>query len=314
MLRFLSCLFLLIVLTACRTGAENGNTNNATPYAATAVAFQTTTPSVTSTIIPPAMEVILPTPTVFTYTVVKGDTLSSIAQRNGVTLKSLLAANPSIQASVLSVGTKLVIPTDKAVFGDVVPSPAPLPVQQAHCWSEVSGGSWCFALLQNDFGGMLENLSVQFTLLDSNEQELASQTAYALLDILPAGKAMPISTHFPSPVQSGAVLRVQVLSAIRLLPGDVRYLPVMLDNTLVSLDASGRMAQVSGRVALTGAGTANILWVLATAFDAVGNVVGVRRWESASALVSGTSATFDFQVSSIGPAIEKVEFLAEARP
>jgi len=102
--------------------------------------------------------------------------------------------------------------------------------------------------------------------------------------------------------------------AIRLLPGDTRYLPVIPENTLVRVEASGQMAQVTGRVILTGAGTANTLWVLATSYDAAGSVVGVRRWESASALTATAPISFDFLVYSVGPGIDRVEFLAEARP
>jgi hypothetical protein len=65
---------------------------------------------------------------------------------------------------------------------------------------------------------------------------------------------------------------------------------------------------------LTGTGTANTLWVLASAFDSAGNVVGVRRWESAAALSAAAPLSFDFQVSSVGPGIARVEFLTEARP
>jgi hypothetical protein len=177
--------------------------------------------------------------------------------------------------------------------------------------------------VQNEYAETLENLSAQFTLLDSNGQELASQVAFALLNTLPPGQSMPLLVHFPPPIQAngsapragtGTTPRVQVLTATRLLPGDTRYLPVMLENTLVSVDASGRTAQVSGLVILTGAGTANTLWVLATAHDATGNVVGVRRWESSSALAADAPASFDFLVSSVGPVIDRVEFLAEAMP
>ena len=313
MRKFLGCFLLLMTLTACGAGGTDGN-NTATPDSATPAAYLTATPSATFTIIPSVMTVTLPTPTVFMVTVVKGDTLSGIAQRNGVTLEALLAANPGVQPAALSVGTKLVIPPGNAAPGEALPTPAALPISQARCWPEASGGSWCFALLQNDYAETLENLSAQFALLDSNGQELATQTAFALLDILPAGKAMPIAAHFPPPVQAGVAVRVQVLTAIRLLPGDTRYLPVLLENTLVSVDASGRTAQASGRVVLTGAGTANTLWVLATAYAANGNVVSVRRWESPSALAGGTPLSFDFQVSSVGPAIDRVDFLAEARP
>jgi hypothetical protein len=100
-------------------------------------------------------------------------------------------------------------------------------------------------------------------------------------------------------VQAEAVVRVQVLTAIRLLTGDTRYLAVAVENTLVSMDASGRTAQVSGRVVLTGQGTANTLWVLATAYDATGDAVGVRRWDSPSALTANAPVNFDFLVSSV---------------
>ena len=125
---------------------------------------------------------------------------------------------------------------------------------------------------------------------------------------------MPLAVHFPPPVQNNVAVHVQVLTAIRLLPGDTRYLPVVPENTLVSMEASGRTAQVTGKVILTGAGTANTLWVLATAYDAAGNVVGVRRWESPSALTADAPVSFDFMLSSVGPGIDRVEFLAEARP
>jgi len=44
------------------------------------------------------------------YVVVKGDTLAKIAKKNGVTLKALKAANPSVEPAKLKVGQKLSIP------------------------------------------------------------------------------------------------------------------------------------------------------------------------------------------------------------
>ena len=279
--------------------------------------FQTPVITQTPTLVPvmPALTGIsLPTPTPFTYTIVQGDTLSSIAQRNGISLEALLSANPGISPTALSVGTKLVIPTAGQVTGEPSPTPALLPVRQARCWPETTGGLWCFGLLQNDYAETLENLSAQFVLLDAGGQEVSSQVAYGLLDILPPGTSMPLAAHFAPPAQTDASLHIQVLTAIRLLPGDKRYLPVELENTLVSVEASGRTAELSGQVVLTGSGTAATLWVLATAYDAAGEVVGVRRWESPAALTAQAPVAFDFSVSSLGPAISKVDFLAEARP
>lgn len=306
--RIATCLVLISFLAAC-----GGNTTAVKEYAP-AVPYQTSTPSGTATIVPTLTGDLLPTETTMTYTVVQGDNLTIIAGRFGVTLEVILAANPGLQPTALSVGTTLIIPTGSLPSSEPTPTPASLPVQQVHCWPETDDGLWCFALLENQYAETLENISAQFTLLDDSRQELASQTAFALLNTLPPGQSMPLAVHFPPPVQANVSVHVQVLTANRLLPGDVRYLPVLLENTLVSVEASGRTARVSGRVILTGAGTANTLWVLAVAYDAAGNAVSVRRWESPFVLTSADPVSFDFLVSSVGPGIERVEFLAEARP
>jgi LysM repeat protein len=308
MQKLAACLFLLSFMTAC-AGATPAVT--ALPPA---VPFQTATPSLTHTPLPPLAGDFLPTPTSMTYTVVEGDTLNGIASRFGVKLETLLAANPGIQPAALPVGTILIIPAGDVLPAPPTPTPAPVPVLGTPCWPEADGGLWCFALLHNDYAETLENLSGQFTLLDAGSQPLAGQVAYGLLDTLPPGAHMPLAVHFAPPVSAYHSVRFQLLTATRLLPGDARYLPVMLDDTLVSIDLSGQNARVTGRVILSAAGTANTLWVLATAFDAAGQVVGLRRWESPETLTDWSPVSFDFSLSSLGPPIERVEFLAEARP
>jgi len=326
MRRTLVCLLLLLTLAGCQPKAP------AAPEPGTAVPYQTSSPTQTPTVIPALTEISLPTATTTTYTVRQGDTFISIAQMTGVTLQALQAANPGVSPTALSVGTKLVIPSGNQVSSEPTPTAAPLPIQQAQCWPETTGSLWCFALVKNDHDETLENISAQFAWLDAGGQPGASQVVYGLLDILPPGASMPLAAHFTvpvqvaapaqatvpvqavAPVQAGAAVRVQVLTAIRLLPGDARYLPVRVENSLVSVEASGLTAYVAGRVVLTGTATANSLWVLASAYDAAGYVVGVRRWESTTALSAGAPVSFDFQVSSVGPGIARVEFLAEARP
>jgi murein DD-endopeptidase MepM/ murein hydrolase activator NlpD len=312
MRRSLACLSLLLVLTACGRAASDGEPTQGTDEGP--APYRTASPSLTPSVLPALTQVFRPTSTPLIYTVVTGDTLGAIAQRFGITLAALMAANPNVTPTALSVGTTLVIPAGDQASGEPTPTPAPLPVLQARCWPEASGGLWCFALLRNEYSEVLENLSAQFTLLAPGGGELASQTAFGMLDILPPGEAMPLAAHFPGPLDAGAQPRVQLLTSIRLLPGDTRYLPVLLENTLVDVAHSGRTAQVSGRVVLTGSGSAATLWVLATAYDSAGDVVGVRRWESPSTLTAAQPAAFDFLVSSLGPAIASVTFLAEARP
>jgi LysM repeat protein len=302
------CLFLLAILPACA-----GNAGTSTAFAPL-VPYQTSTPSWTPSAIPTLTGIELPTPTSISYTVVQGDTLIGIAGRFGITLEALLAANPGVQLATLTIGTTLLIPAANQNSLDPTPTPVPLTIKQKRCWPEKNGGLWCFALLQNDYDQAVENLSVQFTLFDARGMVLDSLVTFALLDTLPPGKSMPLAVQFPPPLPTDWSIQVQQLSANRLFPGDTRYLQVMLDNTLVNINADGRTAQVSGRVISTSAGAARTLWLLATAYDADGNVVGMRRWESPSTLVHETPVGFDFMISSLGAGIDRVEFLLEARP
>lgn len=298
----------MMILTSCA-----GNTTGTTIFPPP-VPFLTATSSWTPTLLPVLTEIVHPTTTPMIYIVVQGDTLIGIAGRYGITPEVLIAANPGVQAAVLPVGTKLIIPTGDANPAEAIPTPVPLSIQQARCWTESDGGLWCFTLVPNPTADTLENLSAEFTLLDVGGHELASGTAFGLLDILPPGESMPLAIHFPPQEKTEFSVTAHMLTAFRLLSGDARYLPVILDNILVTVDSSARTAQAFGRVIMTGAGTAKTLWVLATAYDTEGNVVGVRRWESASVLSAGGPVSFDFLVSSVGPVIDRVEFLAEARP
>ena len=161
----------------------------------------------------------------------------------------------------------------------------------------------------------MENVSAQVTLVDSNNVTLASQTALLPLNILPPNTSLPLAVFFPPDIPADAKPQVQVLTAIRLLPKDERYLPATLNNTLVQVTAEGHSAQVSGSVLLPNQSSdASQVWVAATAYDDAGTVVGVRRWESNAALSAGGTLPFEFLLSSIGGRIARVEFAVEARP
>jgi hypothetical protein len=153
------------------------------------------------------------------------------------------------------------------------------------------------------------------TLVDANDAVVVSQTALLPLNILPPNAALPLAVFFPPEIPVDVKPQVQVLTAIRLLPNDARYLPATINNTLVQVNAEGRSARVNGQVQLPAdAKPANQVWVTGTAYDETGRVVGVRRWESSAGLLPGASLPFEFMVSSLGGRIERVEFAVEARP
>jgi LysM repeat protein len=310
--------FTLVLLTAC-----------ASQEAAPAVSNIALTPFVTST---PrstepaetaqtpeglvAAETPLPSPTPFTYTVKSGDTISSIALKFGVSMDDLQAANPEIPANAMSIGQVIRIPSNPDnPSGEPTPTPAPFTIQQIGCHPTADLGMWCFVLVHNDFSDPLENVSAQISLVNVDNTLLASQTAFLPLNILPADTSLPMTAYFPPEVPRNVMPQVQILTAIRLLPGDERYLPATVNNTLVQVNADGKSAQLNGQVFLPAdVKNASQVWVAATAYDESGNMVGVRRWEWKDGLAAGENLPFEFMLSSIGGKISSVEFAVEARP
>lgn len=308
----------LALLPSC-----NSQGSSFTSVPSTLIPFATSTRSVdipTETLHTPegvvAAETPLPTPTPFTYTVQRGDTISSIALKFGVSIDDLLNANPEISPNAMSVGEVINIPSSpQNPSGESTPTPAPFTVQQIECYSTADQGMWCFVLVRNDLSDFMENVSAQVTLFDENNAVIASQAALLPLNILPPNTSLPLTVFFSPAIPSNAVPQVQVLTAIRLLPDDERYLPATINNTLVQVNADGRSARVNGQVLLpVDTNAANQVWVTGTAYDAAGRVVGVRRWESDAGLSPGGSLPFAFMVSSLGARIERVEFAVEARP
>ena len=312
-IKFLFLAFLWLIFTACapQVFPSTPSTAGLTPFLTS-----TLSPSQTAALPIIVQETPLPSPTPFTYTVQPGDTFGSIALKFGVSIDDLQAANPEVSPNAMSIGQVINIPSNpENPSGEPTPTPAPFTIRQIECYPTADRGMWCFVLAHNDSADFMENLSAQVTLVDANNAPVTSQTALLLLNILPADTSLPLAVFFPAEIPASVKPQVQVLTGIRLLPNDERYLPATINNTLVQVNADGRSAQVSGQVLLPGnARAANQVWVAGTAYDEAGRVVGVRRWESNAGLAPGGNLPFEFMVFSLGGRIERVEFAVEARP
>jgi LysM repeat protein len=264
-----------------------------------------------------AAETPLPSPTPFAYTVKSGDTISSIALQFGVSIDELISENPEISPRAMSIGTVLKIPSNPDnPSGESTPTPVPFTVEQVACYPTTNNGMWCFILVHNDFSDLMENVTAQVTLVDSNGIVLASQTATLLLNILPPDMSLPLAVYFPPDIPLDVEPQVQILTAIRLLPNDSRYLPATINNTLAQIDADGHFAQISGEVRLpaeSNSVAAMRVWVAVVAYDDMGRVVGVKRWE-AGGIQPGGNLNFEMTVASLGGRMTRVDFVVEARP
>ena len=311
-------LWLALLLAACGSPTEQTPTATAS-LPAELTPFLTYTPDATAA--PPeaatATPVPPPSPTPRTHTVKAGEDMLGIALRYGVSLTDLQAANPEVDTHMMSIGTVLIIPsTDgEATAQPVVALQTEVVLGTLVCWHVESGGAWCFLPVQNNQDFMVESISARIRIYDADGQETASQVATGVLDVLAPGGLMPLSAYFAPPLPERLQAGAELLTALPLTAESARYLAVSLNDPQVTVAEDGLSAQVSGTVTLDAAeGQANQLWVAAVAYNAAGQVVGVRRWESGAALAAGESLPVTFVVYSVGGRIARVETLAEARP
>jgi LysM repeat protein len=276
--------------------------------------YHTSTPANTSTPFLVIAETPLPTATPITYVIQSGDTLSALAEKFNVSQDDLRAANPDINPNSMTIGTTILIPDGSAAHAAAsTPTPVPAPITQTVCHPTADNGLWCFALIYNNTPDILENVSALITLTDQNGSEIASQPASLPLDILPPNTSLPVYVFFAN-APANINPQVQLLTALQLNTSNARYLPVILNNTLVKMDSSKRIAQLSGQIHLPAESkAATQVWVAAVAYDKQGQVVGVKRWEG-GAIQPGMSITFNFVVASVGAKIDSIEFVVEARP
>ena len=255
-----------------------------------------------------------------TYKVARNDTLTSIARRFGVSLEALMAVNPGVNASALQPGQSLNIPSSgEGTNTFVTATPAPAEIGPGFC--QPSGwGTVCYVPVHNPATSALQNVSLEVSLLDVYGQSLASQTAVLPLSILGPDQVLPAVVFFDgvngkvsTPGQVSAQGRM--LTAIRLSPEDPHYLDATIQNLLVSTAWDGRSAEAQGKIRLNiGSDPASLLWAVAVAYDETGQIVGARRWEWSGTLQPGDTEPFSVVVYSLGPAIQHVEVLVEARP
>ncbi len=317
MLRKLAPLLLLVSLLASGCAAAPsrppvtatltpGPLGALTPYHTQTPAPLTPTPTFAVTIqVTPS-----PTSTPFLHTLTKDDTMMGLAFRYGVSLEALKTANPSVIPNAMTVGSQLVIPiTAEPTSQQPTPTSIPVRASEPLCTPTGDGGAWCVVALANDTPSILENLSVWIGLYDPGGSDIASQVAYAPLDILEPGSTMPFMAFFAPPLPAQYTARSEVVTASAISAGDSRYVHATTNLDQINISPDGSQAELTGQVLLPGGNpSVTQVWVLAVAYDAGGNILGVRKWKS------DTQTDFTLTVYSLGGPIDHVELLDEVRP
>lgn len=298
--------------------------------------YWTRTPSPTSPGIPTPPSIPVspqPSATPFLHTITNEDTLLALAFRYGVSLQEILAANPGINPNILSVGKKIVIPI-KGQEPTTIPTSAPVQVKMTEpvCYPTVDGGAWCFVGIQNQRSKALENLTASIGLFSIDGKNVASQEAIAPLNYLPSGKSIPLAVFINPPLPVKFTAHAKLLTALEVDPKDPRYLAATAQVDRLEIDPSGKQATIQGKVVLPKkTDQVHTAWVAAIAYGENGEIVGLRKWEACPSGLTTPAATpaqsptpkpgltskclsFNINIFTLGPDIQRVEVLAEARP
>lgn len=272
---------------------------------------QDITLSSTKILIPP----ISPTPTPVTYTVLKGDTFTSIAYLHGVKLADLIEANPDVDPNFLSVGMTLTIPrsVDNS-FSQLYPTPIPVDIASPICYSNLVNGLWCFADVHNTQPYDIENISAEFKLSSKNPERVIIQFAYSPINVLPASSNIPLTVYFKPPIPKDYQVIVNPLTVIPTSREIDRYLTPLLINKEIDISENNKKGVISGELKILEEVDAKIIWIVAVAYSKDGNPVGIRKWESASPLPQGEKKFFRFDIYSLGPQISDITLFIEAHP
>ncbi|MBU0512013.1 MAG: LysM domain-containing protein [Chloroflexi bacterium] len=314
-------LFLALMLSAC--AGENSAPPPPSPTVGQLTPYWTSTPTPAlqreasdSSLTPAPAATPLPTPTPLIYNIVKDDTLTSVAFRNGISLEDLLSANPGIDPNFLTIGMSITIPTaEGSLISLPLPTPIPVTLHSPICYPTSDGGLWCLVLVENNQPHSVENISALISLLTSSSANIPAQVAIPALNLLIPGQAIPLAAFFAPPIPEDALPRAELLTALPISADSKRYLDTGMEISNISIAQSQRQATVTGEVRLSEAGApARHIYLAAAAYDADGNPIGFRKQEILVELAPGDVLPFDITVFSLGPPIANVEVLCEARP
>ena len=181
--------------------------------------------------------------------------------------------------------------------------------------STIDGGIWCVMQIRNNLKRSIENLSAQVTLFSLEGKKVAEGVAIAPLNRLRKEEAIPLSIFFPGPFEQEVIAQANLLTTLPVNREADRFLNLAVEVEEVEIFTPGEQATIHGMLSLAkNSQPANQIWLAAIAYDAHGELVGIRKWEAANNLEPGKSMPFEIDVFSIGPPIERVEILTEARP
>ena len=232
-----------------------------------------------------------PTPTPLIHVIVAGDNLWDLSRNYGINVSALQEVNAILNPRRLQLGQEIVIPPPEPEEDQLIPTPTPLAYAiRGLTFHKTSAGSlWCLGEVWNTSGATLEEVQLQVVLLDETAHSVATGQGVPALDTITPDQRVPFALLFRDPPQSFSHYQAHPLRGTAALPGAHGY------THLAVIENEGRVQDhhfvVEGQVRNTGT-IAATAWLVATAYDAQGNVIGLRSHRLLSPLAPGSQSPF----------------------
>lgn len=320
-MRILLCL-LLVLMIGCQTVVEPTIASTERPTATmtpqVGIEFATFAPptaavvQITPSPLPSATPTATPTPIV--YEIQGGDTLWSIALLNRTLPQTIEALNPNLRPESLQIGQALVLPPQPtALAADVVGTPIPVSivVRSLIFYLTPVGSGWVMGEVENVGMFSAENIRLQVTLLDENEQSLGDLFTWAAVPLLPPNASAPFAAHVPNIGIEPANLSAAVIEGKTVTDLGLRYLD--LEPLDVQLAESGTQLTVSATISNSGVLTPSEMSLVTTLYDAAGNVNGMGVEQVNALLVAGETRSFSVDMIPLSPNTRRVELFVYGR-
>jgi LysM repeat protein len=290
-----------------------------TPTVGVEVAVATLPPTATPapyTPAPTATPTVSPTPVI--HTIASGESLLAIAGRYGVSVAALQDANGILDPRLLQVGQQLVIPrpeeVDEAATAALTPTPTPLPLVAENIYLNDTkiGGLWVLGEMLNPGAEALEQVRVGVTLLDENDQQLATAEGLVALDLLDPGRRAPFAVTFGESPGRFAAYRVYALHAVPAYVGS--YYRDLEVHDVASEGERYASYTVTGLIRNVGPEDTVDVQVVVTAYDALNRVIAVRKVTPEYNVVPrGGETPFTAVIAPVGGPVEHLSVVAQGR-